>query len=154
MTMTASPPTARKPQLRIRQTKRRIISYLADHGASTVSDITQGAGLLASRDTIKARLAELEETGNVRVDIPAGQRGGTTPYYSLIETETPSETLKSGITVFIRHVADGQLTLAFDNYPGLYAKAGRFIDIPDVARHAAAHHSDLPQDEFTVHIRF
>ncbi|WP_454700070.1 hypothetical protein [Arthrobacter humicola] len=150
--MTATPSTARTPQRRTRQTEARIISYLANHGASTVSNITQGVP--ASRDTIRARLAEMEESGTIRADIPAGQRGGTTPYYSLTKTGMPSETLKSVISVFIRQAADGQLTLAFDNYPGLSATAGRFIDIPEVARHAAAHHTDQPQDKSTVHIRF
>lgn len=149
--MTATPSTARTPQTRTRQTKARIISYLANHGASTVSGIIQGVP--ASRETIRARLAELEESGIIRADIPAGQRGRTTPYYSLTETGTPSETPKSVITVFIRQAADGQLTLAFDNYPGLSAMAGRFIDIPEVARRAAAQHADQPQDSFTVHIR-
>lgn len=151
MTMTATPSTARTPQTRVRQTKARIISYLANHGASTVSNITQGVP--ASRDTIRARLAELEESGTIRADIPAGQRGRTTPYYSLTETGATFETPKSVITVFIRQAADGQLTLAFDNYPGLSAMAGRFVDIPEVARRAAAQHADQPQDSFTVHIR-
>ncbi|XAS72816.1 hypothetical protein VUN82_02840 [Micrococcaceae bacterium Sec5.1] len=72
----------------------------------------------------------------------------------MTKTASPSGSTKLVITVFITQAADGQLTLAFDNYPGLSATAGSFIDIPEVARRAAAGHTSRPQGNFTVHIRF
>lgn len=152
MTTTATQATAGTPQKRTEQTKTQIMAYLAHHGASTVTDITQGVP--ACKDTIKARLAELEESGTIRANIPVGQRGGTTPYYSVTATGTPRETPQTVITVYIKHATDGQLTLAFDNYPGLNTTARSFIDIPVAAREAAAHHTGQPQDSFTIHIRF
>ncbi|YCH06203.1 hypothetical protein ACTAQJ_13855 [Arthrobacter sp. alpha11c] len=77
-----------------------------------------------------------------------------TPGYSLPETAPSSESTKLVITVFITQAADGQLTLAFDNYPGLSAIAGSFADIPEVAGRAAAGHTGKPQGNFAVHIRF
>ncbi|UVJ40043.1 hypothetical protein [Arthrobacter sp. CJ23] len=149
---TTAPTATKSAQNRIQLTKSRIIAYLADHGASKVSDITDGVP--ACKDTVKVRLAELEEDGTIRANVPAGERGRTTPYYSLTTAGIPPKEPKTVITVHIQHASDGRLTLAFDDYPELTATARSFIDIPAASRQVAARHTGRPEDSFTVHIRF
>jgi predicted ArsR family transcriptional regulator len=61
--------------------KSQIVDYLATHGASKVSDISQGVG--SSRDCIRYHLAALENASIVRSDISPGTRGRFTPFYAL-----------------------------------------------------------------------
>ncbi|MFJ5955981.1 hypothetical protein ACIQC5_08470 [Paenarthrobacter sp. NPDC092416] len=143
---------AKSARNRTQLTKTQIIAYLADHGASKVADITDAVP--ACKDTVKARLAELEEDGSIRANVPAGERGRTTPFYSLTTAGIPADEPKTVITAHIKHATDGRLTLGFDNYPELTATARSFIDIPAVSRQVAARHTGHPEDSFTVHIRF
>lgn len=137
---------------RTQLTRAQILAYLARNGASKVSDITDG--VTACKDTVKARLAELEDEGSIRANVPAEIRGRTTPYYSLTAAGVAPEAPKTVLTVHIKQATDGKLTLAFDDYPELTATARSFVHIPSVSRQAAAGHTGHPEDSFTVHIRF
>ncbi|BCW04144.1 hypothetical protein NtRootA1_02820 [Arthrobacter sp. NtRootA1] len=145
-------PTRTTSQTRTQLTRSQILNYLARNGASKVSDITHG--VTACKDTVKARLSELEEEGSIRANVPADIRGRTTPYYSLTTADLPPEPPKTIITVHIKHAADGRLTLAFDDYPGLTTTARSFVDIPAAARNAASRYTGHPEASFAVHIRF
>ncbi|MCP1413852.1 hypothetical protein [Paenarthrobacter sp. A20] len=144
------------PRTSVERIKAHIINYLDRHGASPITDITNAVP--ACRDTIRTRLAELEQEGSVQVDIPAGQRWGSTPYYSLTALPTkehkPLQPPRIAVTVYISDASDGRLGLAFDDYPGLTSTARSFVDIPNAARTAAARHTHLPAEIFTILIRF
>lgn len=150
--MTTTAINSKPAQGRIERTRTEILNYLADHGASKVSDIT--GAVTACKDTVKVRLAELEEEGAVRSNVPAAERGRTTPYYSLTVSAFPPGTPRTVITVHIKYATDGRLTLAIDDYPELTTTARSFIDIPAAARQAASRHTGQPEDSYTVHIRF
>lgn len=151
-TTSINAPTRTTNKTRTQLTRTQILNYLARNGASKVSDITDG--VTACKDTVKARLSELEEEGSIRANVPADIRGRTTPYYSLTTAGLPAEAPKTVITVHIQHAADGQLTLAFDDFPGLTTTARSFVDIPTAARSAASRLTGHLEDSFAVHIRF
>ncbi|WP_247040772.1 ArsR family transcriptional regulator [Arthrobacter rhizosphaerae] len=72
---------ARTSVKRIRPIKPEIIDYLAMHGASRVSDISNA--ISCSRDCVRYHLAALETASLVRSDISPETRGRFTPFYAL-----------------------------------------------------------------------
>lgn len=66
---------------RSRPIKSQIIDYLATHGASKVSDISNA--ISCSRDCVRYHLAALETASIVRSDISPETRGRFTPFYAL-----------------------------------------------------------------------
>ena len=65
------------------QTRSRIVDYLADNGASKVSDISSALG--SSRDTVRYHLTALEAASMVRSNISPGMRASCTPFYYLVD---------------------------------------------------------------------
>ena len=72
---------ARTKIKRTRPIKTQIIDYLATHGASKVSDISNA--ISCSRDCVRYHLAALETASVVRSDISPEARGRFTPFYAL-----------------------------------------------------------------------
>ncbi|WP_458112079.1 ArsR family transcriptional regulator [Arthrobacter sp. R1-13] len=66
---------------RSRPIKSQIIDYLATHGASKVSDISNA--IACSRDCVRYHLAALETASIVRSNISPETRGRFTPFYAL-----------------------------------------------------------------------
>jgi predicted transcriptional regulator len=77
----------RGPKLRRNPIRSRIVEYLADNGASKVSDISSALG--ASRDTVRYHLTALEGASIVRSDISPGMRASFTPFYFLTGVGAP-----------------------------------------------------------------
>lgn len=77
------------PTLRRNRIRSRIVEYLADNGASKVSDISNALG--ASRDTVRYHLAALECASLVRSNISPGMRASCTPFYSLTAAGAPQK---------------------------------------------------------------
>lgn len=162
MTQTAVRPqpqaagTAGKTRGRNQRIRTQILEYLARNGASRVSDISNEVA--ACRDTIRTHLVALENAAIVRSNIPTATRARATPFYSL----TPQTTLRgmereepmSELTVRIKHVNDGQLTLVIDELPDLVAFAPGFSHIPEAAQAAAAQWTGRPAQDFRVRVLF
>lgn len=73
--------SARTRLKRSRPIKAQIIDYLATHGASKVSDISNA--IACSRDCVRYHLSALETAAVVRSDISPETRGRFTPFYAL-----------------------------------------------------------------------
>lgn len=136
--------------------RAQIIEYLARNGASRLSDIS--SDVAACRDTIRSHLLALEKAAIVRSNIPAGTRARTTPFYSLASRAGAGAAASAQdspviLTVHITQAADGQLTLAVDELPGLTAYARSFGDIPSSVRAAASLWTGKASEAFTVQVR-
>ena len=65
-----------------------IMEYLANNGASRVSDISSAVG--SSKDNVRYHLAALEAASLVRSNISPGTRTGFTPFYALTQVSERS----------------------------------------------------------------
>ena len=74
-------------KLRRGQVRSRIVEYLAENGASKVSDISSALG--SSKDTVRYHLTALEGASIVRSDISPGMRASFTPFYFLTGVGAP-----------------------------------------------------------------
>ena len=135
-----SPASAPAAPTRTRHTRlhAQIISYLARHGASRLSDILTEVEVC--RATLFVHLAILEDAEIIQCDRPKGARRRSTPFYSLRRQASTQALRKDGqanLTARIKEATDGKIAVTVDEIPGMLVHSRTFDDIPGAVATAA-----------------
>lgn len=149
-----SPASAPSAPARTRHTRlhAQIISYLARHGASRLSDILTEVEVC--RATLFVHLAILEEAEIIQCDRPKGARRRSTPFYSLRRKTSTQALRKDGrtnLTARIKEAADGKIAVTVDEIPGMLVHSRTFDDIPAAVATAARSRREA-EGSFTVQV--
>ncbi|WP_120521945.1 hypothetical protein [Arthrobacter celericrescens] len=133
-------PSGSAPITKTRHTKlhAQIISYLARHGASRLSDILTEVDVC--RATLIVHLAILEDEEIIQCDRPKGARRRATPFYSLRRPGSAQDLRndrRANLTARIKEAADGKIAVTVDEIPGMLVHSRSFEDIPAAVATAA-----------------
>jgi predicted ArsR family transcriptional regulator len=130
----------------------QIISYLARHGASRLSDILREVDVC--RATLFVHLAILEEEEIIQCDRPKDARRRSTPFYSLRRPAAAPDVRRdsqANLTARIKEAADGKIAVTVDELPGMLVHSRSFEDIPSAVATAARARRDSAAG-FTVQV--
>ncbi|WP_115790504.1 hypothetical protein [Arthrobacter silvisoli] len=153
-TMPGSTASGAAPTGKTRHTRlhAQIISYLARHGASRLSDILTEVDVC--RATLFVHLALLEEEEIIQCDRPKGARRRSTPFYSLRRPGSAHDLRmdrQANLTARIKEAADGKIAVTVDEIPGMLVHSRSFEDIPSAVATAARTRRDAAGG-FTVQV--